>query len=178
MNEIYCNQDIVAASSTTRYNASDNFQTGFDTWTISRCETAAQSPLWCRIVTQACKKVFCASTMTATVLSCLWPLLNRRGLCIHAMLFAPLGVVSVLSCVEMKEVGRGKCYSTTSLRRFSTGSSKLYDLLQKGVFRFSPWSSSVVWLTCSLGVIFRWSYDRSSLTWPLLVKEKAAVVFR
>ena len=136
----------------------------------------------CGIVTHACPQVFRASTMSAIKPCCSWLQLNRRGLFIHATLFASLVIVSVLSCVEMKEVGRGNRVSRTSLRRFCTGSGELFDVLQNGVFRSSLRFFSVVRLVVQLlqapGTTFCRSKDRCNLTWPLLLKEEAAVVFR
>ena len=90
-----------------------------------------------RIVTPACKMVFGASTISTMAPRCSWFLLNRSGVLFHATLFVFFVTVSVLSCVEMKEVGRCDRVSCTSLRHFCTASGELFDVLQNGVFRSS-----------------------------------------
>ena len=88
-------------------------------------------------MTPACKMVFGASTISTMAPRCSWFLLNRSGVLFHATLFVFFVTVSVLSCIEMKAVGRGERFSRTSLRHFCTASGELFDVLQNGVFRSS-----------------------------------------
>ncbi len=96
----------------------------------------------------------------------------------HATLFVPFDFVSVLSCIEMKEVGRGECFSTTGLRLICTGPDDLVDVVQMGVFRFLR---KRVFAFCVLQVFedpFYWSRDHVNLTQISIWKEEAAVVLR
>ena len=94
-------------------------------------------------------------------------------MCFHATLLVFLVTVSALSCVETKEVGRGKGALRTSLRQFCTGSGDLLDVLQKGVFRSSQEGTFVERM---LQVSSRGTFCRSQYRHYILRRE-AAVAF-
>ena len=128
-------------------------------------------------MTPASSHVFGGSTMSTMMPSCSWSLLNRSGVSYHATLFVLLDIVSVSNCVEMKEVGRGKCFSTIGLRQFCTGFGEWFDVLLKGVFRSTRLESFVERLVqVSCRTICR-SIDRYDSIQPQ-IQEEAAVVLR
>ena len=91
--------------------------------------------------------------------------------------FVPLDTVSVLSCIEMKGVGRGERASCTGLRPFCTSPEHLPDDQQAGEFRSSRMRdlSRTCWKT---SIFFLSSKECNNAELIYLNKEQAAVLFR